>query len=76
MLNPFYYFLIVCSFSFFSLNRKYTETYQQNHILCDAKFRPSSSDKVVVGEEDDDIDELDKINQETPKSYFGQSNLF
>ena len=60
------------------LNRKYTETYQQNHILCDAKFRPSKSDRAVDGEEDDDndIDELDKINQETPKSYFGQSNLF
>ena len=55
--------------------RKYTEIYQQNHLLCDAKFRPSVFEKIVIedGEEDN---ELDIINKETLKSYFGNSNLF
>ena len=55
--------------------RKYTESYQENHLLCDTKFRPSDSDKVVVKNEEEN-DEWDKINKKTSKSYFGQSNLF
>ena len=55
--------------------RKYTESYQEDHLLCDTKFGPSVYDKVVVKNEDED-DEVDKIDQKTQKSYFGQSNLF
>ena len=54
--------------------RKYTEIYQQNHLLCDVKFRPSVSKTVIKDEEEDN--ESDIINQETLKSYFGNSNLF
>ena len=55
--------------------RKYTESYQENHLLCDTKFRPSNYDKVEIKNEEEN-DELDKINQRTSKSYFGQSTLF
>ena len=55
--------------------RKYTESYQQNHLLCDTKFRPSDPDELVL-ENDEQKDELDEINQKTPKSYFGLSTLF
>ena len=55
--------------------RKYTENYQKNHLLCDTKFRPQTSNKVVDKNEKEN-DEFEEINLKTSKSYFGQSTLF